>query len=72
MSRDQILARVIQTASVEGGDDSFLARLVGLLQMKFAHWHWVGIYLLVGDALQLGPFVGKPTEHTRIPVGVVF
>ena len=30
---------------------------------------WVGIYWLEGSELQLGPFVGPPTEHTRIPVG---
>jgi L-methionine (R)-S-oxide reductase len=29
----------------------------------------VGVYLLVGDRLVLGPFVGPTTEHTRIPVG---
>ena len=30
---------------------------------------WVGIYLLDGDELVLGPFVGKPSPHTRIPLG---
>ena len=30
---------------------------------------WTGIYLLHGDMLDLGPFVGPPTEHSRIPVG---
>jgi L-methionine (R)-S-oxide reductase len=33
------------------------------------HYHWVGLYLLDGNELRLGPFVGAPTEHTRIPVG---
>ena len=28
-----------------------------------------GIYLLDGDELVLGPFVGKPSPHTRIPLG---
>lgn len=31
---------------------------------------WVGIYVLNGDILELGPYVGAPTEHTRIKVGV--
>lgn len=31
---------------------------------------WVGIYILKGDTLELGPFVGAPTRHTRIGVGV--
>ena len=30
---------------------------------------WTGIYLLIGDELVLGPFVGPPTEHLRIPRG---
>lgn len=30
---------------------------------------WVGVYWLDGDALVLGPYLGAPTEHTRIPVG---
>jgi L-methionine (R)-S-oxide reductase len=30
---------------------------------------WVGIYLREGDELVLGPFVGTPSPHTRIPLG---
>jgi GAF domain-containing protein len=33
-------------------------------------FNWVGIYVLNGDTLELGPYVGAPTEHTRIRVGV--
>lgn len=33
------------------------------------HFNWTGIYLLEGDTLYLGPYVGEPTEHTAIPVG---
>lgn len=33
-------------------------------------FNWVGIYVLNGDVLELGPFIGAPTEHTRIKVGV--
>ena len=32
-------------------------------------YSWVGIYLLDGNELVLGPFVGKPSPHTRIPLG---
>jgi GAF domain-containing protein len=28
----------------------------------------VGVYLLQGQELVLGPYVGKPTPHTRIPL----
>ena len=35
----------------------------------FAHFNWTGVYLVEGDDLVLGPYVGLPTEHLRIPVG---
>lgn len=36
---------------------------------QVAHYNWVGIYLLDGDTLVLGPFRGAETEHVRIPIG---
>ena len=32
-------------------------------------FNWVGIYVLRGNFLELGPYIGAPTEHTRIKVG---
>lgn len=42
---------------------------VALLKERLPHYTWVGIYLLEGDTLVLGPFLGKPSPHTRIPLG---
>jgi GAF domain-containing protein len=42
---------------------------VALLKAQVPHYTWVGIYLLEGDELVLGPFLGKPSPHTRIPLG---
>jgi GAF domain-containing protein len=39
-----------------------------LLQRARPRYNWVGVYLLEGEELVLGPFVGKPTPHTRIPL----
>ena len=33
------------------------------------HFNWVGIYVLEGNYLKLGPFIGAETEHKRIRVG---
>jgi len=49
--------------------DAAMQRVVTLLAQQRAHYTWVGIYLLEGDELVLGPFVGKPSPHTRIPLG---
>src|SRR2546423_5489160 len=50
-------------------DEAALRRVVELLAAAHPTWSWVGVYLLVGDTLILGPYVGPETEHTRIPVG---
>jgi L-methionine (R)-S-oxide reductase len=42
---------------------------VRLLAAGVPTYTWVGIYRLDGDELVLGPFVGKPSPHTRIPLG---
>lgn len=41
-----------------------------LLQTALPSYHWVGVYWLNGDTLDLGPYAGKYTDHTQIPVGV--
>jgi GAF domain-containing protein len=45
-----------------------LDRVVALLHEHVPHYNWVGVYLLKGDELILGPFRGKPSPHTRIPL----
>lgn len=42
---------------------------VARLKERVRDYTWVGIYLLEGDELVLGPFLGKPSPHTRIPLG---
>lgn len=47
---------------------SALSEVVHLLRRDRPHYHWVGIYLLQDKELVLGPYEGKPTVHTRIPL----
>jgi GAF domain-containing protein len=43
---------------------------VEVLHDRFDHYSWVGIYLVEGDDLVLGPWKGpQETEHVRIPIG---
>ena len=70
MTSDQIVSRVEQVASSDASRDQVLTEAVGILKQERPHYNWVGIYLLEGDTLVLHNYIGKPTEHTRIPVGV--
>jgi GAF domain-containing protein len=51
------------------GPEDVQARTVISLHKNFPHYNWVGIYRLEGQNLVLGPFQGKPTVHTSMPVG---
>jgi GAF domain-containing protein len=55
-------------ASAANGEAAMTAT-VALLKARVPHYTWVGIYLLEGDELVLGPYLGKPSPHTRIPLG---
>ena len=53
----------------ERGED-VLQQVVDVLHDEVEHYSWVGIYLVEGDDLVLGPWRGpQATEHVRIPVG---
>jgi GAF domain-containing protein len=43
--------------------------VVELLKQRVPDYTWVGIYLVEGSELVLGPYRGKPSPHTRIPLG---
>ncbi|HKH73376.1 MAG TPA: GAF domain-containing protein [Vicinamibacterales bacterium] len=49
--------------------NSAMETAVQILKDRIPDYTWVGIYLLEGDELVLGPFRGKPSPHTRIPLG---
>ena len=45
-------------------------QVVDCLHELVAHYSWVGVYLVTGDELVLGPWRGPAaTEHVRIPIG---
>jgi GAF domain-containing protein len=58
--RDAIVAAPTTQAAMEG--------VVRRLASSLPHYTWVGIYLMERDELVLGPYVGTPSPHTRIPL----
>lgn len=55
-------------AAIRAARDPHAAMTVAVATLKerLPHYNWVGIYLLDGNELVLGPFLGKPSPHTRI------
>ena len=48
-----------------------LADLCDLLRNNVPHYNWVGFYFMNDEnqMLEIGPYSGAETEHTRIPYG---
>jgi L-methionine (R)-S-oxide reductase len=69
-SRDDRFASALESIRHGLADDKNGQRVVDLLHDRFDHYSWVGVYVVSGDELVLGPWNGpQATEHTRIPVG---
>jgi L-methionine (R)-S-oxide reductase len=69
MDRDQLLAAIRSAVAAAPDPTSAMTQAVRLLKDGMPDYTWVGIYLLDGNELVLGPYVGKPSPHTRIPLG---
>ncbi len=69
MQDNHQVLEAVQHAAANASDLRLLmAETVALLQRERPHYNWVGIYLLEKEELVLGPYVGKPTPHTHIPL----
>ncbi|MGB2715846.1 MAG: GAF domain-containing protein [Vicinamibacterales bacterium] len=67
---NDVLDEIRSAISAEGDATRALATTVARLKKRLPDYTWVGIYLLDGNELVLGPFLGKPSPHTRIPLGL--
>jgi GAF domain-containing protein len=54
-------------AAAATAEEAMTAAVAALKEQP--HYTWVGIYVLDGNELVLGPYLGKPSPHTRIPLG---
>jgi GAF domain-containing protein len=73
-SQDELKPIIQEAQAITRGDDSRdekLLALCRLLRDRIPHYDWVGFYFadVAKRELTLGPFVGEPTEHTRIAFG---
>lgn len=68
IAHDTVLDEVREAVVNAPNRDQALQRTVQILKQRMPDYSWVGIYLLEGDELVLGPYLGKPSPHTRIPL----
>jgi GAF domain-containing protein len=66
---DPVLAKIRAGIGAHSDAQRAMTHAVAVLKESIAAYTWVGIYLLEGDELVLRSFLGKPSPHTRIPLG---
>ena len=69
--RSKLLGRFSQIASSASSLSALQQSIVESLSAELSHYSWTGFYMLDpndSETLVLGPFVGDPTPHIRIPV----
>jgi GAF domain-containing protein len=66
----EITEKKIKEMLAKNKSSTILQDVVDVLYESFEKYSWVGIYLVKGDVLVLGPWKGKQaTEHTKISLG---
>ena len=65
----KIAERIRQQLTAISDHEAAMTTVVATLKETMPRYTWVGIYLLEGHELVLGPYLGKPSPHTRIPLG---
>jgi putative methionine-R-sulfoxide reductase with GAF domain len=65
----QYAERIREEVATAADGENASTRVVAYLKNAITHYSWVGVYFLEGDELVLGPYRGKPSPHTRIPLG---
>ena len=66
---DAVEAAVREAVRSANDGTAAMTHTVAILAARVPAYTWVGIYLLEGDELVLGPYRGAPSPHTRIPLG---
>ena len=72
MNTDAILDRVTSIISTNKSRNEKLQQISELLDKEVDVFDWTGFYIsseTEEEMLELGPFVGEETDHTKIPYG---
>src|SRR5579864_1594777 len=71
VANNSLLLELEQLAANSISMEELMGDIVRRLQQAVPKFNWVGFYMIDGNdpnILVLGPFVGAPTPHTRIPL----
>lgn len=65
-ARRQLVDNVRIAIATQATEQEILRSAIELIDGYSEQFNWTGFYMLRGDMLELGPYVGPQTEHLRI------
>jgi len=69
LNHRELLEKVNEIKKKNHPSDRLVNEVMTAIKDAHEAYYWVGVYLLKGEMLHLGPFAGPPTDHVKIPVG---
>ncbi len=64
--RERLVETVKAAVSSVGSETALLQTAVELIDRFSDGYNWTGFYMMRSDHLEVGPYLGPATEHTRI------
>jgi GAF domain-containing protein len=68
-NRRQLVETIRAAISGETDRAKILDISIRLIDSFSDDFNWTGFYMIDGDVLRVGPYIGPETEHTVIPLG---
>ncbi len=65
-ARRKLIENVRKAASQAADEHGFLQTVVELVDGFSDGYNWTGFYMMCDDHLEVGPYIGPETEHTKI------
>lgn len=64
--RIQLIKKITEVARQADNIEQLLQESIKLIDSFSDGYDWTGYYLMKGDCLEVGPYVGEKTPHTKI------
>ena len=66
LKRQQLIYGIKISIASLGTEEEVLRKTVEFIDAYSPDFNWTGIYMMHDGALEIGPYIGPETEHTRI------
>ena len=65
-NRQTLIKRIESAIADKDSEAEILSAAVGLIDAFSDGYDWTGFYMMRGDVLEVGPYLGPETPHTKI------